>query len=244
MAKPPRTDSPLDIPALAGGTPPTTQELIYQRLRNAIVVGAIAPGTALTMRGLAETLQVSPTPIREAMRRLSSENAVLEKTNRRFEIPLMELGRFQDLIETRIVLETHAAHRAMPHISAVIVEELTRIDNAMDASIDQDNYDTLTSLNLQFHRCLYRANPNHAVLPLIESTWLQLGPFQRQALTSLRDFYLVDRHKEILDALEHRDDAALSAAIISDIQDGIGAAGRAALTETETVKTEAACNFS
>ena len=233
MAKAPQSDPPLEIPALAGGAPATTQELIYQRLRNAIVVGAIAPGTALTMRGLAETLQVSPTPIREAMRRLSSENAVLEKTNRRFQIPKMVFGRFQDLIETRIVLETHAAQRAMPHISGVIIEELTKIDNAMDASIVQDNYDTLTSLNLQFHRCLYRANPNHSVLPLIESTWLQLGPFQRQALTSLRDFYLVDRHKEILDALEKRDDAALRTAIISDVQDGIGAAGRAALTTND-----------
>ena len=137
MAKSPQSDTPLEIPALVGDTPPTTQELSYQRLRNAIVVGAIAPGTALTMRGLAETLQVSPTPIREAMRRLSSEGAVLEKSNRRFQIPLMELGRFQDLIETRIVLETHAAQRAMPHISAVIIEELTKIDSAMDASIDQ-----------------------------------------------------------------------------------------------------------
>lgn len=233
MLKNPQTDMLIHIPELAEGSPATTQEAVYQRLRNAIVLGAIPPGTALTMRGLAETLRVSPTPIREAMRRLSSEHAVLEKTNRRFQIPKMELGRFQDLIETRIVLETFAAQRAMPYISAIIIDELTRIDDAMDASIDQDNYDTLTSLNLRFHRSLYTANPNHAVLPLIESTWLQLGPFQRQALAGLREYYLVDRHKEILAALRTRDDAALRAAIISDIQDGIGAAGRDALTSNQ-----------
>lgn len=229
MLKNSETKEVIAIPLLADGEPATTQEAIYQRLRNAIVLGAIPPGTALTMRGLAETLQVSPTPIREAMRRLSSENAVLEKTNRRFQIPVMEIGRFQDLIETRVALETHAARRAMPHISAVIIEELTKIDDAMDQSIDEDNYDKLTRLNLKFHRRLYTANPYHCTLPLIESVWLQLGPFQRQAVTGLRDFYLVDRHKEILSALNQRDEEALKTAIASDIEDGIGAAGRAVL---------------
>lgn len=230
MGKSSKIKESIEIPQLANVESATTQEVVYQRLRNAIMLGAIPPGTALTMRGLAETLQVSPTPIREAMRRLSSENAVLVKTNRRFQIPVMEASRFQDLIETRVTLELHAGRRAMPHISAVIIDELTEIDDAMDQSIGEDNYDNLTRLNLKFHRRLYSANPHHSTLPLIESIWLQLGPFQRQAVTALRDFYLIDRHKEILNALSHRDEAALQAAIASDIEDGIGAAGRTVLS--------------
>ena len=60
-----------DIPRIPGAT---TQEYVYERLRNAIMLGAIEPGTSLTMRGLAERLDLSPTPVREAVRRLMAEH--------------------------------------------------------------------------------------------------------------------------------------------------------------------------
>ena len=219
----------LNIPPLAPMDVSTTQEKIYHRLRHAIMVGAIAPGTPLTMRGLAEALDVSPTPIREAMRRLTSESAVLEKSNRRFQIPPMELGRFQDLIETRIVLETHAAKRSLPFMSQVAIERLAEIDHQMDQVVAQQDYDKLTILNHEFHRVLYTTNPTHTVMPLIESTWLQLGPFQRQVLTDLNTYYVIDRHKQILAALAASDGPALTTAITQDIHDGIGRPGQAAL---------------
>ena len=64
------------IPDIIGNPKYTTQEYVYRRLRNAIMIGAIEPGTSLTMRGLAEMMDLSPTPIREAIRRLSSEHAI------------------------------------------------------------------------------------------------------------------------------------------------------------------------
>lgn len=223
----------LNIPPLeqndADPQAPTTQEQVYRRLRHAIMVGAIPPGTPLTMRGLAEALNVSPTPIREAMRRLTSESAVLEKSNRRFQIPIMERGRFDDLIETRILLETHAAQRSLPFVSQVAIDHLAQIDTQMDQVVASQDYDRLTLLNHAFHRYLYLINPNHSVMPLIESTWLQLGPFQRQVLTGINTYYVIDRHKEILAALAASDSAALCTAITQDIQDGIGRPGQAAL---------------
>jgi hypothetical protein len=70
----------------------TTQEYAYLRLRNAVMVGALPPGTGLTFRGLAEQLSLSPTPIREALRRLSSENAIKVLGNRRLRVPTDDPG--------------------------------------------------------------------------------------------------------------------------------------------------------
>lgn len=218
-----------EIPELAPLPLLTSQEQVYARLRHAIMIGAIPPGTSLTMRGLADQLDLSPTPIREALRRLTSENAIQAQDNRRMLVPVMTSGRFDDLIATRTALECHAARRALPFVSDVIVVQMRTIDTEMDVALVARDYDRLTVLNHDFHATLYCANPDQTAMPLVESIWLQLGPFQREVIAALDTFYQVDRHKEILAALEVRNEAALIAAIEKDIEDGVASAGRNAI---------------
>ncbi len=225
-----------DIPDLEMTADITSQERAYQRLRHAILVGAIPTGATLTMRGLADKLGIGLTPIREALRRLNSEAAIQMQDNRRMLVPAMTAGRFDDLIATRIALETHAAKRALPYVSNVLIDSLQAIDAQMDAALSADDYDALTVLNQAFHSKLYCANPNQTSMSLVESVWLQLGPFQREVITALETFYVVDRHKEILTALETRNEAALVAAIQHDIEDGVGAAGKNAIASRSKAK--------
>ncbi|KIO47727.1 GntR family transcriptional regulator, partial [Nitrosospira sp. NpAV] len=77
----------------------------------------------LTMRGLADCLGLSPTPVREAVRRLSSEHAIQIKDNRRMTVPLMTLDRFEELVALRVAIEVHTAKRALPYMSDVIIEK-------------------------------------------------------------------------------------------------------------------------
>lgn len=218
MPLPPLPEIPRD-PAM------TTQDHAYLRLRNAIMLGALAPGTALTFRGLAGQLGLSPTPIREAVRRLSSERAIEVLENRRLRIPVMTPGRFDELVRLRIALETHAAARALPWLSDVEIEALAEIDDQMDVALATGDLDGLTRLNQQFHKRLYGLNPDQAVIPLIESVWLQLGPFQRRAIEHLDAAGPADRHKEMLAAMRARDAGALGAAVLNDVQDGSIRAG-------------------
>jgi len=217
------------IPEFTGDHGTTTQEYAYSRLRNAIIVGAFAPGTALTIRGLAQELNLSPTPIREAVRRLSSENAIQVLGNRRLRVPDMSLGRFEELVHLRISLETHAAERAFPYISTVIIEKMRALDDQMDVALAAGDLDALTRINQAFHKDLYGLNPHQAVMPMIESLWLQLGPFQRQVIKTIKVSAMIDRHKEMLAAMEARDVTALCSALESDIRDGSIRLGRAIL---------------
>lgn len=221
-----------EIPEIRRDKDLTAQEYSYLRLRNAIIIGAIPPGTALTVRGLATELETSQTPIREAVRRLSSENAIEVLGNRRLWVPEMTSGRFEELVKLRIVLECHGAERALPYVSAVAVDELTAIDRHMDAAVAAHDHDALTVLNHEFHRALYTLNPDQAVMPLIESVWLQLGPFQRQVIRNVEAYYEVDHHKEVLGALHTRNLSALVRAVESDIRDGILVSGRQLLAST------------
>lgn len=222
---------PYGIPQIAMSEGMTVQEYAFKRMRNAILVGALRPGTSLTLRGLADELDLSQTPIREAVRRLSSEHAIQVLGNRRLKVPEMTAGRFEELVQLRIVLEVHAAERALPYISAVITDELTEIDDEMDRAVASGDLHRLAVLNYDFHRTLYRQNPELAVLPLIESVWLQLGPFHRQVIENLEEFYVIDRHKELLTALRSHDVSGLAAAVENDIRDGIVRSGRMMLRQ-------------
>lgn len=199
----------------------TIQQRIHGRLRTDIMLGRIAPGEPLTIRGLAEKLGVSAMPVREALRRLAAEQAIELLGNRRVRIPIMSVNRFEDLLAARIALESEAAVRALPHITAETIAEMERHDTALDAAMARNDYDQWLAANFAFHRTLYAARPDSIFLPLIESLWLQVGPFLRMALENVGPSYTVDRHVEALQALRERNVMALRIAIEADLRDGI-----------------------
>lgn len=198
-----------------------THQWVYQLLRNNLLCGRIEPGKALTIRGLAGELDVSPMPIREALHRLACEGAVEVKDNRRVIVPAMTAAKFNELCDLRILLETHAAAKALPYIKERDIDRLEQLDKQIDAAIVVGNIEEISLINQDFHRSLYRTNPAQVSVPLIESLWLQLGPFSRIAISKLEKAYLVDRHQEAIAALKQKDAKALKQAIEADIRDGI-----------------------
>jgi DNA-binding GntR family transcriptional regulator len=212
----------LKLPEIESTEGQTSQATAYERLRHALMVGAIEPGIAITIQDLSDSLQVSATPVREALRQLSTEKALLTLKNRRIKVPEMTPSRFEELIKLRCTLEVFAAKQALPYISNVIIEQLKNIDVEMDVAARGKDWPSTTVLNQRFHSTLYRANPGQVVMPMIESIWLQLGPFTKVAAQLQDDLYLIDRHKEAIDALHHHDEHDLGAAIEADIRDGVG----------------------
>ena len=198
-----------------------THQWVYQLLRNNLLCGRIEPGKSLTIRGLAEILNVSPMPVREALHRLACEGAVEVKNNRRVIVPLMTAEKFSELCDLRILLETHAAEGALPFINERDIEALEELDATIDDAVERNDTDFISLHNQAFHRYLYSANPFQIAVPLIESLWLQLGPFSRIAINKLEKVYLVDRHAEALEALRAKNGFGLRRAIEADIRDGI-----------------------
>ncbi|MCZ4273180.1 GntR family transcriptional regulator [Maritalea porphyrae] len=207
----------------------TTQEHIYAQLRDAIMLGRFRPGMSVTIRGLAELLKTSPTPVREALRRLSSENGLELLPNRRIVVPRMTAERLEELIETRVELERFSAVRALPFINDRLIDELEVIDARIDKAVLAGDRDKQIRDNQLFHRTIYCANPDNIRMPMVESVWLQLGPFLRIALREMGDFYKIDRHKEAIAALRARDPKLLRAAIEADVRDGVGQLGHDAV---------------
>lgn len=198
-----------------------THQWVYQLLRTNLLCGRISPGNALTIRGLAQLLDVSPMPVREALHRLACEGAIEVKNNRRVIVPVMTAEKFEELSQLRIVLETHAAVSAMPHVDNQHLETLVKLDTKINVAVEKGAIEDIALGNQQFHRSLYSANPAQRSVPLIESLWLQLGPFSRIVISKLKKIYRVDHHVAAIEAIRGQNKSALHNAIKADIRAGI-----------------------
>lgn len=201
----------------------TRQEWVYRQLRDAILSGRFVPGRSVTLRGIAGMLGTSPTPVREAIRRLVAERALVSHGNRRVSVPRMTPAKLDELCAARAALEVMAAERALPGIDPACLGRLWRLNAEVDRAIAAGDVTTYLRRHREFHFALCGLEqPGAVARPLLESLWLQFSPFLRLVLGHIGVDYLIDRHVEALHAIERGDVAGLRFALEADIREGLG----------------------
>jgi DNA-binding GntR family transcriptional regulator len=188
-------------------------------------MGRIKPGSFLSTRGLAAELGVSQMPVREAVRRLAAEGAVEIRSKKKIVVPAMTAVRFDDLLRCRLLLEPEAAEAAFPAINAPLLKQLRETDKAMGVAMRSGDVAAYMEGNFNFHFLIYRAQPRQTLLQLIETLWLQFGPFMRVVYGRFGTANLVDQHRVAIACLEAGDAKGLRQAIATDISDGMGLIG-------------------
>jgi DNA-binding GntR family transcriptional regulator len=213
----------------AGDIGVTTHESVYRGLRDRILFGGFLPGSAVTLRGLAETLGVSPMPIREAVRRLIAERALKLQDNRRVLVPPMTKDSFEQIVFARKTLEPELAARALDNITDADIKNIKAIDQTVDRAMAAGDVQGYMRGNYRFHFAIYQRADTDILIALVESIWLQFGPFMRMAYGRIGTSLLEDHHQTAIAALEQRDRKALKAAIAADIVQGMNFIGEAVL---------------
>ena len=198
---------------------------IYEVLRQRIVTGRMAPGSTLSTRSVALELGTSQMPVREALGRLAAEGAVEIRSKRRIVVPRMTVQRFEDLLRCRELLEPEAAVAALDYIDAACLARLELIDEAIGIALANNDVDRYMQENYNFHFTIYRSSPCSTMSQLIETLWLQFGPYMRVVYDSMHTVLLVDQHQLAVSALRAKDAEKLRGAIRADIRDGMGLIG-------------------
>jgi DNA-binding GntR family transcriptional regulator len=194
-----------------------------------MITGRIVPGVPLSTRGLAQELGVSQMPVREALSRLAAERAIEIRSKRRITVPAMTPARFDDLLRCRLLLEPEAARLALDFIDKPKLKLLREIDARMDSALSSGDVNVYMEGNYNFHFELYRAQGLATLNQLIQTLWLQFGPYMRVVYGRFGTAQLVDQHQVALAAIEAGDREALGRAIHHDIEDGMGLIGRSGL---------------
>jgi DNA-binding GntR family transcriptional regulator len=185
-------------------------DLAYERIRELVLEGDIAPGARLAQVELAERLGISRTPVREALRRLSAEGLVDSHPNRGFWVAELSLDAVLRRLEVRLLLEPGiarlAAERRSERHLAELERAIAREEKARTGSAAHD-------ASREFHFVLARATGNDEHVRILDSLWLvEVGRrlLSRRATEVEWQGADVSEHREIARAVADRrgDDAA------------------------------------
>ncbi|MDD7972926.1 GntR family transcriptional regulator [Roseinatronobacter alkalisoli] len=199
-------------------------EIVYERLRHALMSGQLEPGRKLTSRKLAKELGTSDMPVRSALLRLQALHALDQLPNGSMVLPAMTRERFDDLMMTRLICEPAATRRAVAALDRGGLLKLRQVAVALTAAAEDQDIDAYLLHNHDFKFGIYTACGSPSLLFLIETLWLQVGPFLRQFSgqfdNDLRGILELDYHDEIVKRLEDRDGEGAAELLARDIREG------------------------
>jgi DNA-binding GntR family transcriptional regulator len=127
--------------------------------------------------------------------------------------------RFQELLQVRLNLETMLTRRAAEAITTGEIHALEGINAEMQDAVPADDLKRYLEANQRFHFSLYGVARSDVTFPIVESLWMQVGPFLNGVFTATGIRNARDNHTEILKALRRRDSVAAANAMASDLAD-------------------------
>lgn len=176
---------------------------VAERLRSAIVTGKLRPGAPLTETALAEQLNVSRAPIREAIQDLENDGLVETVAYRGKRVKPLTVREVSEIREMRQHFEIIAVRRILD--TGTSVEALWAPCRTMGEAARGGDREALVAADEAFHRTLIRLSDHH----LLGQLWAGLYPriHQIMSLRNDQDVNLVDiagTHPPIVEALEAR----------------------------------------
>jgi DNA-binding GntR family transcriptional regulator len=186
-------------------------ERAYRALREQIATGGLAPGERVTERGLAVRLGVSPTPVREALRRLEQERLLERVSARQVRIAAHSEATLRELMYTEVVIRAAAARFATTKIDEATLDAMDALIDDLERDPEHADPEHQLSLARRFDELLLAAADNDVVAGLIDTAsvfgWSQRLKAVRAMHADALDVGRgrIHAHREILGALRARD---------------------------------------
>ena len=190
-------------------------DVVGERLREAIIKGDLKLGEQVSEAQLAQLMNVSKTPVREALLRLKSEGLVEIHPQRGTFVFRLSPAQVAHLCQFRVMMETEALREAMHAQPKVLVKRLALLVKSMKAAELTQDLPALARLDMDFH---------WAFLDLCENDYLRAGyELLRYQLNALRHrspiSNAVPSHQILVDAIDGEDVAAATGLLREHIQE-------------------------
>ncbi|MBT2686802.1 GntR family transcriptional regulator [Bacillus sp. ISL-47] len=178
----------------------------YEAIKEKILTGSYEPGQTLTEHQLVDELEMSRTPIRQALHKLTIENLLKSHPNKGVVIKQMTAKEIQDLFEFRYVLEKHVYEQLFAQNK--VKEAYTQLTE-IQTSLKNTSLDALTIMKIDhlFHKKVIELTGNSLILANMENIRDQILLIGTKILSSSKNvnFESNKEHDEILEALRKED---------------------------------------
>lgn len=186
----------------------------YQSIREGIATGLFEAGERVTERGLAARLDVSPTPVREALRRLEQDGLVERVSPRELRVVEHSSETLRELLMTGAVLRALEARFATGKVTDAALDRMEAIVDSISADHDRLNADELRRMAREFDMEIEKAAANPTLRGVIQSLSIVGQERVTRAVQSIREHAdlgqrRLQAHRDILAALRSRDPEAV-----------------------------------
>jgi DNA-binding GntR family transcriptional regulator len=193
-------------------------EQTYQALQDSILSGELAPGDRLIETQIAEQLQVSRTPIREAIRQLQREGLIAADDRGWLRVATVSPTEAIQLYDCRIALETLSVTQACTKASDAELKELyelvSQAAKLLESSSQNADSVALLELDYQFHRTIARSSGNTYLASLLDQVFGKMALLRLQTTRhNPRVLEIRTEHQQLYEAIAKRDLVAATAAI-------------------------------
>lgn len=201
----------------------STAAVIARQLRDAIMTGALPPGTQLGETELASRFQVSRGPLREAMQHLVSEGLLRSERHRGLFVIDLEPGDVYDIYAARSAIERAAMLRALrggerDRIADILAQTVTE----MATAASEDDPNALSTADLRFHEALINASGSKRLVRMARTLLIET----RMCLTALQSTYQrveerVEEHTKLIQALRDGDEDTALTLLEAHMEDAV-----------------------
>jgi DNA-binding GntR family transcriptional regulator len=183
-------------------------EIAYHRIRERILDGRYGPGHRLVLSSLARDLDVSPVPVREAIRRLEAEGLVTFERNVGARVGRLDEEAWEQFVQMLALLDGYAfacAHGRIPDAAIAEAQELNdRLRGGLDGTVGPEQ---VMGVHRRFHRTIYQHSGNDYLIESLDRVWDRIDASRVLATLypAKRLISSVDEHDQLLARLRLND---------------------------------------
>ena len=179
---------------------------VYQKIRKGILNGTWLPGQSLTELMLSQLLQVSRTPVREALHQLELEGLIELRPNRGAIVIGIDSSDIEDIYEIRTLLEERVARRAALRAQPEDIESLQEIVDLTEFYVERSSHDKITAMDDRFHQSLYTLSGSRMFQKTLADLHTYVEPVRERSIREPgRAVAMLAEHRAIVEAIAAHD---------------------------------------
>jgi len=191
----------------------TIKDQVYEVLKENIINGTLKPGERILEVQIAEELNVSRSPVRNAINTLLGEGLLTSIPNKSVCVRQFSARDIIESYEFRVIVEKYAVDKITERLDDSIIDRLNEFKAAFLKNSDIDQLNEYLEVDVKFHEYLVTVSGNKVIKEALNKVSLMISPFRVIALSRPKRFYdSIDEHIKIIDGLINSDnEAAISA---------------------------------
>lgn len=132
---------------------PSLKDIAYKEIKDMLFSGKLVQGDKIIIDEMARTIELSITPIREALNKLEQEGLIESKPRSSYHVIMLEKSNVEEVYDLRLLLESYALENAAENFDLFPVEKYREMNNAV---LKSENYQSFIESDILFHQHIVR----------------------------------------------------------------------------------------